>query len=199
MSEVENPRRVRAPNWTPEEDALLRKAWKKAAPLKTFTDQFSGRSANALVMRGIRLGLPDRRLKIPAKRTEQTIWPRIHAALKDRRSTVDELAALARCSKCTVRRFIKANRADMHIERFLPALGTRNVTAIWVWGAGKDAERPAPMTEAEQRARYKRKLERERPDALDRQRAKARLRAAKRDGRLVRRDPLVAALFGAAA
>lgn len=199
MAEIEKPRRTRAPAWTPEEDALLRKVWKKPEPLKTVTHLFSDRSANALVMHGIRLGLPDRRLKTPAKRTKQTIWPRIHEALKGRRATVEELAVLAGCSESAVRQFIKANRPNMHIARFKPAVEARNVTAIWVWGAGKDAERPAPLTEAEQKARYKRKLERERPDELDRQRAKARIRAAKREGRLVRRDPMVAALFGAAA
>lgn len=199
MAGSEKPRTGRAPAWTPEEDVLLRKVWKQTAPLKTVTHLFADRSTNAIVMHGIRLGLPDRRVKIPAKRTKQTIWPRIEAALKESRATVEELAARAGCSECSVRRFIKARRATVHIARFLPAVEVRTVTAIWAWGEGKDAARPVPLTSEEERARYKRRLERERPEELDRQRAKARLRAAKRAGRLVRRDPLVAALFGNAA
>lgn len=199
MEEIEKPRRTRAPEWTPEENALLRKVWKKPEPLKTVAHLFSGRSENALVMHGIRLGLPDRRRKMPGKRTAKTIWPRIEAALRVRPASLDELAALALCSNCTVRRFIKAKRADVHIAKYLPAIETRNVLALWVWGAGEDASRPPRMTEAELKARYKRKLERERPEELDRQRAKAQVRAARRAGRLVRRDPMVAALFGAAA
>ncbi|RQM48668.1 hypothetical protein EHZ19_10720 [Paraburkholderia bannensis] len=196
MDEIEKPRRTRAPEWTPEENALLRKVWKRPEPLKTVTHLFSGRSANALVMHGTRLGLPDRRRKMPGKRTAQTIWPRIEAILRARSASVDELAALARCSNCTVRRFIKAKRANVHIEKYLAAIETRNVLALWVWGGGEDAPRPPRMTEAEMKARYKLKLERERPEELDRQRAKARVRAARRNGRLVRRDPMVAALFG---
>ncbi|POR54554.1 hypothetical protein B0G62_102162 [Paraburkholderia eburnea] len=196
MDEIEKPRRARAPEWTPAENALLRKVWKRSAPLKTVTHLFPSRSENAIVMHGIRLGLPDRRRKMPGKRTAETIWPRIEAALRVRPASLDELAALARCSNGTVRRFIKAKRTEVHIAKYLRAIGTRNVTALWAWGAGEDAPRPPRMTEAEQRARYKRKLERERPEELDRQRARARVRAARRDGRLVRRDPMVVALFG---
>lgn len=189
----------RAPKWSPEEDELLRKVWADPVPLKTALGQFSRPSVDSLVARAITLGLPDRRLTIPAERTKQLMWPRIKEALKSRRSTVAELAERAGCSECTVKRFIKANRAEMRIARFLPAFEAGNVTAIWAWGAGEDATRPAPLTEQEMKARYRKKLERERPEEIDRIRAKARIRTAGNSGRLVRRDPLVEALFGAAA
>ncbi|RAR51665.1 hypothetical protein C7401_13625 [Paraburkholderia unamae] len=188
----------RAPKWSPEQDELLRKVWSDPAPLKTVLAQFPGRSCDSLVARGIRLGLPDRRLSIPAERTKQGVWPRIRAALEARRASIGDLAKAAGCSECTVKRFIKANRAQVHIGRYLRATGTSNVTALWVWGAGNDAKRPKPMTSQELKARYYRKLERERPEMIDQLRARARVRMATRAGRLVRRDPLVAALFGGA-
>ncbi|MDE1139567.1 hypothetical protein [Paraburkholderia tropica] len=187
-----------APKWTEEEDALLRKVWGEPAPLKTVLDQFPLRSLAALVARGRDMKLPDRRRAMPAERTKQTSWARLRAVLQSRRATIAQLAGLAICSQPTVRRFIRANRAEMRIARYLPPGEDGRPTAVWAWGAGEDARRPAPKSANEIAARYYRKLKRERPEVLDKIRARARVRHADRVGRLVRRDPAVAAMFGSA-
>jgi hypothetical protein len=189
----------RAPKWSPEEDALLTKLWSEPAALKTVEHLFPLRTEAALVARGRDLKLPDRRRAIPAQRAAQGSGARIKAILESRRATTAELAVLAACSEPTVRRFISANRAEMHIARFLPAGEDGPGAAVWVWGAGRDAKRPPPKSRHELSKRYYRKLKRERFDKFDEIRAQQRIRAATKAGTLVRRDPLVAALFGSAA
>lgn len=189
---------MRAPKWTTDENARLRKVWGEPAPLKTVLDQFPLRSLAALIARGRDMKLPDRRRTMPAERTKQTSWARIRAVLQERRATIAELATLAACSQPTVRRFIKANREQMRICRYVPAGEDGKPTAVWAWGAGKDAKNPGPTPANVIAARYYRKLKRERPEMLDQLRARARIRMATKAGKFVRRDPLVAALFGAA-
>ncbi|PVX86454.1 hypothetical protein [Paraburkholderia unamae] len=189
----------RAPKWSPEEDALLTKLWGEPAALKNVEHLFPLRTEAALVARGRDLKLPDRRRSMPAQRAAQGSGARIKAILESRPATAAELAALAVCSQPTVRRFITANRAEMRIARYLPNAGDGSPTAVWAWGAGRDAKRPAPKSREELSARYYRKLKRERLDKFDQLRAQQRVRAATKAGTLVRRDPLVAALFGGAA
>ncbi|WP_156965948.1 hypothetical protein [Paraburkholderia bannensis] len=188
----------RAPEWSPEEDALLRKVWDEPAALKTVVHLFPLRTEAALTARGRDLELADRRRAIPAKRAAQSSGARMRAILESRSATAAELAELAVCSEPTVRRFIGANRAEMHITRYLPTCGDGAPTAVWVWGAGRDAKRPTPKSRQELSKRYYRKLKRERIDKFDEIRAQQRKRAAEKRGTFVRRDPLVAALFGAA-
>ena len=116
---------------------------------------------------------------------------RRYAGSKDRRAISERVFDILRHHARFAHRMGDADPRALAIASVLTEEG--NVESLFTGGYG-----PAPLTEAEQKARYNRRLERERPEALDRLRAKARLRAAKNSGRLVRRDPLVAALFGSA-
>lgn len=189
----------RPPKWSPEEDALLRKVWDEPAALKTVVHLFPLRTEAALIARGRDLKLADRRRALPAQRAAQGSHARIKAILETRRATTAELAMLAACSEPTVRRFIKAHRAEMRIGRFIPSGGDGSPTAVWAWGPGRDAKRPTPKSTTELSARYYSKMKRERPEKLDQIRAHQRIRAATKAGTFIRRDPLVAAFFGAAA
>ncbi|SDR18736.1 hypothetical protein SAMN05443245_3413 [Paraburkholderia fungorum] len=185
--------------WTPEADALLREVWAAPEALKTVLDRFPGRTEKALMTRGHELELPDRRIAMAAARAEQSTGARLKAAIALTPRTVDQMAAVAGTSTTTARRFVNRHRAEMHIKKFDVAPDDGYAAAMWIWGAGVDAKRRGAQSQPQISARYYRKLKRERPEVIDKIKAKNRIRYAEKVGKLVRRDPMTSALYGDAA
>jgi hypothetical protein len=86
----------------------------------------------------------------------------------------------------------------IHIDRYERFSPHGPAARIWALGPGVDAPRPKPIPNTKrQRDRVKR-MRREDPSAYERLLARKRLMEGIRSGRLVKRDPAAAALFGTA-
>lgn len=182
--------------WLPEDDLRLTEVWKDPAALKTQIDKFPGRTELALIHRGAELKLPDRRLFANAARSVATTFARIEKLIKARPGSMEEIAVRANVSKATVRRFITANRGEMHILKYRPRAENGYRAAVWTWGPGKDAVRPKAKTPNEIALAYYRRNRRD-PVFKANRAARERLRHAVKTGQFVRRDPAAIALFGA--
>lgn len=182
--------------WTPEDDARLTAVWNDPAPIKTQLDKFPGRTEFALAARAGALELPDRRLMANNGRAAIT-FRRIQALIEADAGTIEELAARAFVSKATIRRFIEAHRADVHISTYRPRAADGYSPAVWTWGAGEDATRPPGKSPNEISLAYYRRIRRD-PFFRAKCSARARRRYETKKGRWVRRDPAAVALFGPA-
>lgn len=177
--------------WLPPEDAALTEIWADRRPLKVTISRLPGRSVRGAEHRATELGLPHRRLPRGVS-DDRPAFVVLWAVLKAKRGTINELAARAHVSRPTVDAFIKHFRTEMHV------CGWRDRSAIYKAGAGEDAPKPAKQTSKEKCARYWKKLKRERPDLAAVRIARSSFKRLEREGKVIRRDPAVLALFGPA-
>jgi hypothetical protein len=183
--------------WTTEDDARLTEVWADPAPIKTQLDKFPGRTEPALSARARELELPDRRSMIAAARVAVT-FEHVRLALATEPATREELASHAGVAVSTVRRFIKAHRAEVRILKYAPRGADGYAPAVWAWGAGDDAPRPKAKLPKENALAYYRRVRRD-PFVKAKRAARARLKYERKTGRFPRRDAAALALFGPAA
>jgi len=177
--------------WQTHEDAVLIEIWADAQPLKVNIGRLPGRTVRAAEAHAKDLQLPPRRLSSGIS-DDRPSFKLLWTHLRARRGTIPELAARCHLSRPTVDAFVKRFRSEMHV------CGWRDRAAIYKAGAGIDVAKPARQTSREKCARYWKKLKRERPDLAARRIARARFKRLEREGKVMRRDPAVIALFGPA-
>lgn len=185
---------AQAPDWTPDEDAILARGWKDGKTAKQILKELPLRTESALRKRRDILHLPVRRVygsDTVMRATSLPIWK----ALRRRPSTRVELAARAAVGSQSISNFIKENRTQIHVSGWKVSAGGKYVE-VFKAGAGADAPKPPPKPRAQTYAEWWQRLKRERPDVAGHRIARDNHRRDVRQGRLVRRDPTVQALFG---
>lgn len=119
----------------------------------------------------------------------------ITAVLRDQALTIRDLAARVFLEYEQTRRYVAHLHAHgtVHIARWtVQATGRETRLPVYKLGAGRDAPRPARLTGTQRQANHILRI-RDDADLYDRHKARSRARKLKPG-----RDPLVAALFGAA-
>ncbi|GGD63231.1 hypothetical protein [Caballeronia grimmiae] len=184
--------------WEAEHDALLRRLWKSHQTIKSFVHQFPGRSCSSLSQRAIALRLGPR---APQVRKHISLTPTddlIRVELRRGPMDVVELSAKTGMSnRCVTARINRMHeRGEVHIHAWERFHVSGYPARIWALGSGRDAKRPAASTGAKKWRRRMAALKNDRPDEYERLMARRRHQSRMRAGTIVRRDPLVAALFG---
>ncbi|KFX64248.1 hypothetical protein KBK24_0121670 [Burkholderia sp. K24] len=197
MTEEQRARCGRAMKWLESEDEILREIWKLRTPLKVTIARLPGRSERGVQMRADALGLPRRR---QARGTSDTrpAFVALWAALKKKRGTRIELAARAGVSNQTAGTFIQHFRSQIRIVGWAPRKDGPHAP-IYAAGAGEDKAKPPRKPRAEVYSDYWKRMKRERPDLAAARIARTTFKRLEREGKLVRPDPLAAALFGTSA
>ena len=119
----------------------------------------------------------------------------ITAALRDQALTIRDLAPLVFLSVEQTRRYLVQMHLDgtVRIARWaVQATGRETRLPAYRAGAGRDAPRPAVLTSAQRQVKHMARVRRD-EDRYEMHKARNRARKLKTS-----RDPLVAALFGAA-
>mgnify|MGYP001061232128 CR=1 FL=1 len=185
--------------WTPEGDALLRKLWATDMSIKQIAAQFPDRTPVAIQKHArYGLGLPDR---INVRRPNQSVaWHAIQRELgKVPMADSKFLAFVTGFSRRQVLLQLRTRyvAGELHIAGWARYAPAGVWAARYALGAGVDALKPDPMPPEVVDRRYKQRASKD-PAYTAARNARARARYAIKTGRLVRRDPLVAALYGAA-
>lgn len=191
MSEPVRP----IPDWSPEEDATLRRLWLAFVPTKKIVEQLPGRTYASIAKRRGKLNLPRRSGAGvgPMDRPEmQKLWN----ALKKRKATRAQLAKRAAVGPATVSKFVKLFRSQFHVCGWAKADPNGDYAEVLRVGPGQDVPRPTPASASERCHRWWERCKRERPLDAGRRLAKDAVRRREREGKLVRRDPAAVALFG---
>jgi hypothetical protein len=184
--------------WTPEEDALLRELWNAPGPMKTHLEKFSNRSEHAVVSRAAEIGLGKR----PQRSISQCYVTNaaIMRALAIGPMDAVEISAKSGVERNRVSRRLKDMHAagNVYVARWDRFSVMGRYTRIWAIGAEKDAVKPTPPTQAVRERRRMKRMKLDDPDRYEQRLARRRVQRADRAGTLVRRDPIIEALFGSA-
>lgn len=184
-------------SWTKDEDDLLRKVWGTPGSIKAYARNFPDRTVRSVWSRALALNLGGK-----GPRTEHPN-PTRDAVLETlkKHPNLDsvDLAEMTGCSRRSVMTALNMLHGS-HI--YVSGWIRRSDNGYWARrysiGIQPDAPRPKPLTAKQLAKRAYARLKKEKPDYLAAKAAKARLRYAEKTGKLIRRDPLVAALFGGA-
>ena len=182
--------------WLPPDDEILREIWASRTPLKVTVARLPGRSVRSLERRAAELELPRRRQAVGTSDTRPA-FVALWAQLKKKRGTRIELAGRAGVTPQTAAVFIKHFRAQMHVGGWRTS-PHGPAAPIYVSGAGEDVPRPPRQTRSEICSRWWKRTKREWPDVAAARIAKTTFKRLERQGKVIRRDPAVAALFGPA-
>ena len=186
-------------SWSLEDSARLTELWASALPLKCIAEQFPDRSVVAIQKHGrYTLGLPDRNGK--RGRIQSVAWLAIQRELcKVPMGDSKYLALVTGYSRRQILLLLTTHhvRGDLHIAGWARYASAGNWSARYALGAGVDARKPEPIPASVADRRYKARVSKD-PALVAARNARARARYAIKTGRLIRRDPMVTALFGAA-
>ncbi|ALS63610.1 hypothetical protein [Pandoraea apista] len=185
-------------HWTPEQDARLCELWARDVPVDEIAAEL-GRTEIAVPKRARgALGLPRR--EIDQYRNPSIAWPAIQRELRKVPSADSKyLALVTGYSRRQMLLLLRQHHdaKELHIAKWVRYSVAGQWAPQYALGAGEDAPRPVPLTRAERWKNTAKKLK-DNPEHYLRRNQNARLRYATRTGKLVRRDPLTAALFGGA-
>lgn len=195
---TEHPAKSRRVPWTPDEDLRLASRWSDPRPVKMWIDEFPGRTDKSIESRGAYLKLPDRS-EIARKYSGALTADRVIDEMKRAPGTVLELSVRLSRSTRTVQRVINSRRPELYIKSYRARGDSGYAPAVWAYGNRKDATRPEREPKKAIASRYYWKTKLHRPDQMAKILARHKLRYAEKVGKLIRRDPLVEALFGKAA
>lgn len=183
--------------WTDEEKAALSEHWGDVGSVKrVLCPLLPNRSADAIVRYGRFLGLP-KRPTYPKERFAPA-WEAIRRYLQANPGrSAEQIGAALKMSVSTISKHLRAkHRVDeIHISEWGRIGVVGPYAPHYTYGQGRNRMKPRPITHAQACSRY-RETVRNDPERLAVRNAKDRLRYAERTGNLVKRDPLVAALFG---
>ncbi|WP_144265802.1 SANT/Myb-like DNA-binding domain-containing protein [Pandoraea sp. SD6-2] len=185
--------------WSPEDSARLTDLWDSALPIKCIAEHFPGRTTNAVRKHGrYGLGLPDRNGK--RGRATSIAWGAIQREL--RKVPMGDSKYLAMVTGYSRRQILLLlsehhEAGDLHIAGWVRYAPAGAWAARFSLGNGVDAQKPEPLTRKEIDRRRTLRLSKDAEYQAARC-ARARVRYAIKTGSLVRRDPLIAALYGTA-
>lgn len=189
---------MRWTKWTEEEKADLIKVWARPEGLKRYVHLFNGRSIDSLKHKARSMGMPPRSTG-PANRggpNEVLILKLLELRPMDITEVAVKLGIWERPARFRLNALHAAGK--IHIARYERFSDHGPAARMWALGPGVDASRPKPIPHTQrQRARVAR-MRREDPFAYERLLERKRLMESIRSGRLVKRDPAAAALFGRA-
>ncbi|VVE31366.1 bacteriophage protein [Pandoraea eparura] len=183
--------------WTTEERETLCQHWGDAGPVKrVLCPLLPKRSADAIVRYARFLGLPKR----PAYPKERfaPAWEAIRTYMEAHpNKSAEQISNALAMSMSTVAKHLRAkHRVDeIHVSDWGRVGIVGPYAPHYTYGHGRNRMKPRPITAAQACARYRDTVRKD-PERLAIRNAKDRLRYAERTGNLVKRDPLVAALFG---
>lgn len=185
--------------WSPEDDVRLTELWASTLPLKCIAEQFPYRTTVAVQKHGrYGLGLPDRNGK--RGRSTSIAWCAIQREL--RKVPMGDSKYLAMVTGYSRRQILLLlsehhGAGDLHIAGWVRYAPAGAWAARFALGKGVDAQKPEPLTRKEIDRRRTLRLSKDAEYQAARC-ARARVRYAIKTGSLVRRDPLIAALYGTA-
>jgi hypothetical protein len=144
------PKRRIEREWKLEEDAEVRALWFEPGPLKTLCARVPGRSADAIKMRGKKLGLPTNRGALKRSRFSWVTKVINEELAKGVPLAVFELATLTKASEERINDLLaRGKKANLyHVVSYVRRSGVGNWAGRWVLGAGKDAEKPKAVPKA---------------------------------------------------
>lgn len=175
--------------WSDEDKAILREIWKSTESIQSQVHRLPGRTAEHLRQKAKDLGLERKPRSAPG-------WKRIRDTLAGGRiMTIQDLAEAVHLSTQQVRELLDAavERGDAHIFDWVRVSRNGHAQKRFKLGSGKNAKAPAHFTHAERQERWESKQD---PEELFIRRRRYYTRKLAETGKLVRRDPLTAALFG---
>jgi hypothetical protein len=185
-------------DWTDEEKAVLIDVWSRPEGLKRNLHLFSGRSIDSLKHKARSMGLPPRSTG-PANRggpNEVLILKLLELRPMDITEVAVKLGIWERPARFRLKALHAAGK--VHIDRYERFSPHGPAARMWALGPGVDAPRPKPIPQAQRQRELLHRMRREDPFAYERLLARKRLMELIRSGRLVKRDPAAAALFGGA-
>lgn len=183
--------------WTDEEEELLRQRWSDVGSIKrAICPYLPNRSAGAIASHAKQMKLPKR----PAYPKERyaPAWESIRRHLQRcPNQSAEQIGEALGMSVSTVAKHLRAKHrsGEIHITDWSRTAVVGPFGAHYTYGTGRNRMKPRPITAAQACARYRESVRKD-PERQALRNAKDRLRYAERAGNLVKRDPLVAALFG---
>lgn len=185
--------------WSAEELAILAREWPNGKPIRMWMDLLPKRTERAINMRALELKLGPRGNTHMAGASVS--WRLICKALADGAMLSPlEISRRTGVSRTQVYVELRMHRGTgVHIGGYGDRPEGGYWPALWKLGPGKDAKRPTAMTAAERAKKRWRRLKNERPDFIAARTARARLRYAERQGKLIRPDDAAAWMFNEAA
>jgi hypothetical protein len=137
--------------WKPEEDALIHSIWFEPGPLKTLCVRIPGRSADAIKLRGKRIGLPTNRGSLKSSRFSWVTNLINEALRKGKPLAVFELAIATGASEERINDLLTSGRKNglYHIASHVRRSEVGQWAARWTLGKGDDAPRPVPASKRE--------------------------------------------------
>lgn len=179
--------------WTPQEEEKLREVWHKNVKMDALADLFPGRTGGGLFYHGSRQLKLGKRVRTHDYSVVPT-WLAIVAHLKKRPMTSVELAAATGMRARYVYELIKQRRgADggeklVYVADWTTQCQRGGPSRLWGLGDKPDKKKPAPMARRDITKRYKKRLEREEPEKLDKWRKSYKTRLKEKAGKLAKRD-----------
>jgi hypothetical protein len=184
--------------WTPEMKATLIAVWARPEALKRSLHLFEGCTVDSLKHKAHSMGLPPRSSG-PANRggaNEVLILKLLELRPMDITEVAAKLGIWERPARFRLNALHAAGK--IHIDRYERFSPHGPAARIWALGPGVDAPRPKPIPNNKRQCDRVKRMRREDPSAYERLLARKRLMEGIRSGRLVKRDPAAAALFGTA-
>lgn len=185
--------------WTEEEKEVLRQRWADVGSIKrAICPYLPNRSAGAIASYAKHLKLP-KRPEYPKERYSPA-WETIKRYLQRcPNQSAEQISETLGMSASTVMKHLRAKHrgGEIHISDWSRSAAVGPFGPHYTYGAGRNRMKPRPITPAQACARYRESIRKD-PERQAIRNAKDRLRYAQRVGNLVKRDPLVAALYGAA-
>lgn len=178
--------------WSEEEKQVLREIWASPIPVKLQTHKLPTRNIDSIKQMGSKLGLNGK------NRAFSPLLEKIRELMADRQPRTSlEVAMRVGGSISQVRDLMDGECAvnRFHIERWQQTGSNGRWQKVFKMGRGKNAEKPTPMTNMQRSRLFRARVDQ---DEYLFKRKKYALNRAIKTGRVIRRDPLVAALFGEA-
>lgn len=150
----------RAPNWTPEEDAIVARIWASDRQLKRCLDELPGRTIGAVIRRACNLNL-GKRHNAP-KGQSPIAWKLIEAELMKEPGDRFDIARRTRIHPTTIHKQIKRNRDRVHAVGWTHRHNAGPYLPVFAYGPGEDAPLPAKLSKVEigRRVRERKKVAR---------------------------------------
>lgn len=175
--------------WSEEDKAILRDIWASPEPIESQVHRLPGRTVDHLRQKA-------NALKLGSKPRGSQGWKRIRAALQGGALlTTQAIADIVHLSGQQVRELLDAAvlRGEVHVFDWVRVSRNGKAQKRYRLGAGQSAKEPAHFTAEQRQERW---LNKQDPHELFMRRRRYYVRKLADNGRLARRDPLTAALFG---
>ncbi|MDR6381806.1 hypothetical protein [Paraburkholderia caribensis] len=140
-------------DWTPEQDAELRRMWPTSERIHSNMEKFAPHSYAAVLTRAYLLGLGKR--PAPPRGQAPVAWPIIERELRKGPAHRYRLAELLRLHPSTVSKQLglQHDANAVHITDWHRRTRTSAPIPVYTLGAGVDVPKPAPLTSAEKMRR----------------------------------------------